>query len=877
MLSAKIRKKFIDYFKAKEHHHLPSSPVFPHDDPTLLFTNAGMNQFKDIFLGKTKMDYTRAVTSQKCIRVGGKHNDLDNVGHTSRHMTFFEMLGNFSFGDYFKAEAIEFAYEVTTQVFELDIEKVWVSVFEDDDEAFELWKKFMPENRIVRMGAKDNFWTMGNVGPCGPCSELLYDRGDKFGKATSPLNDEDGERYFEFWNLVFMQFNQEQNGKQIPLQNQSIDTGCGLERIVSLKMGVDTLFETDILRAIIQKIETICGKKYNPKDEFAPAFHVIADHLRSLAFSIADGVQPSNLDRGYVLRKILRRAIRYSKKLGMNDPFLAELVPVLIECMGDDFPEIKNAKQRICEILTAEEESFFKTLKRGGNILNSIIEKAEKKKEISGEDAFKLKDTYGFPLEEILLIAKDSGLTVNLEAYELLEHKAKELSKAAHKTHAQTVEDNLFEEFVEKHGTSDFIGFETLSGEGSILGIVKDGNFVDRLDEGQKGEIILDITPFYAEKGGQVGDKGELIHHSAHFNVINCSSPYSGIISHSGICTKGSLLVGEPVEALVSETRRGSIAANHTATHLLHKALCDLLGEHIRQSGSLVESNRLRFDFTHHKALTDEEIRSLEIAVNAKIGQNSIVTTLEISYADAQQDSDIKQFFGDKYGAKVRVVEVGDDGGKELCGGTHIDCLGKIGLFRITKESSIGAGIRRIEACTNIDAVNFMFSQEDILHRSSAKLSVALPKFEIKMDSLLEEQSTLKTELKQMKKEKAGSILSSLCEKTISVNGHPLVVEKVDIDPKELGNLATLIMDKTKAHAVLLAAETGERCSLVLRLCQNLVKNGIKAGDLIKKVSVHVKGSGGGKPDMAQAGGQDSSGIAQALNEMVKLFETIEC
>lgn len=442
MLSHNIKKGFIEYFKNKHHVNLPSSPVVPHDDPTLLFTNAGMNQFKDIFLGQRTVDYQRAVTAQKCIRVGGKHNDLDNVGHTSRHITFFEMLGNFSFGDYFKKEAIQSAFEVTTQVFGFDPEKIWATVYEDDDEAFQLWTSYLPSKRIVRMGAKDNFWMMGNVGPCGPCSELLYDRGKDFGSAKSPLEDSDGERFLEFWNLVFMQFNRDEAAHQTPLPNQSIDTGVGLERIVSLKMGTRSVFETDILTHLIHQVERQTQMTYSPQSDLAPSFHVIADHVRSLAFAIADGAQPSNLDRGYVLRKILRRAVRYSKRLRINTPFLAHLIPTLIECMGDDYPELKEAEGRICEIITQEEENFFRTLKRGGNILSSIIENAQKKKDkqITGEEAFKLKDTYGFPLEEILLIAKDTGLAVNIESFELLEHKAKEISKKAHVAHTQTLE-----------------------------------------------------------------------------------------------------------------------------------------------------------------------------------------------------------------------------------------------------------------------------------------------------------------------------------------------------------------------------------------------------------------------------------------------------
>jgi len=519
MLSQEIRKKFLAYFKDKGHSLIPSAPTVPHDDPTLLFINAGMNQFKDVFLGKSERDYTRATSSQKCIRVGGKHNDLDNVGHTSRHMTFFEMLGNFSFGGYFKKEAIAYAWEVSTEIFKFDPKRIWVSVFETDDETFELWKPFIDEKRIIRLGEEENFWSMGETGPCGPCTELLYDRGEKFGPAKHPSEDKTGERYPEFWNLVFMQYNRDSSGKMTPLPKPCVDTGAGLERVMLFMMEASNIFQTDILRALIARVEELSGKKYNPDDKhLAPAFHVIADHIRALAFAIADGAQPSNVDRGYVLRKILRRAVRYGRLLGFDKPFLADVLPCLIEMMGSDFHELLSAKDQISEILTIEEEGFFRTLKRGGNILNTIIDKAEKNpwKEISGEDAFKLKDTYGFPLEEILLIAKDAELTVNLDAYEILEKQARDRSRQAKETHQQEVETSLFEDFIKHHGTCEFIGYDETKVEASIKGIIIDGQSVDMMESGQEGFVILDATPFYAEKGGQVGDRGTLSHEKAH-------------------------------------------------------------------------------------------------------------------------------------------------------------------------------------------------------------------------------------------------------------------------------------------------------------------------------------------------------------------------
>jgi alanyl-tRNA synthetase len=873
MLSSRdIRQKFIKYFESKGHIHVPSSPVVPHDDPTLLFCNAGMNQFKDIFLGKQKSDYSRAVTSQKCIRVGGKHNDLDNVGHTSRHMTFFEMLGNFSFGDYFKKEAIAFAFEVAMNVFEFEKDRLYVSVFESDDEAFELWREHISEKRIIRLGASENFWTMGPVGPCGPCSELLYDRGPNFGPAKHPLEDPTGERYPEFWNLVFMQYNQDEKGRQTTLPKQSIDTGAGLERVLAFKQGFSSAFETDILQGLIRHIESICNIRYEKNSDMAPAFHVIADHIRALSFAIADGAQPSNIDRGYVLRKILRRAVRYAKRLKLEKPFLADLVPTLVNMMGDDYPELKASETRIQELLTIEEESFIRTLRRGGNILGTIIESArgKKNKQISGEDAFKLKDTYGFPLEEILLIAKDTGLEVNIESFELLEHKAKQLSKTAHTKHAQVASESLFEEFSKKHGTCSFKGYEEESCEASIVGILKDGKFVDRLDEGESGEIFLEETPFYAEKGGQVGDIGTLKHHSADFEVTSCKTPYQGLISHIGECKRGSFLVGEPVVAQIDGKRRSKIAANHSATHLLHKALSDILGSHIKQAGSLVEPDRLRFDFHHHKALELGQIRQIEHAVNIRIAKGSKITTREIAYKDAQKDPEIKQFFGDKYGSVVRVVEITEGGGKELCGGTHAKNISSIGLFRITKESSIGAGIRRIEAVTGKAALEYMYEQEDRLYLICSKMDVDLPKLESKVDSTLEEISILKNEIKQMKKERARVLLASLPNASVKIKEKTCLFAAIDFDPKEIGNLAQDLMDKLHADVVFLVDKTS--CQMVLKLSANLTQTGEKAGDLIRKVARHVKGSGGGRPDMAQGKGEDPSGIPLVIEELTSHF-----
>ncbi len=868
MLSQEIRRNFLKYFKENGHTVVASSPVVPHDDPTLLFINAGMNQFKDVFLGKSARDYTRAATSQKCIRVGGKHNDLDNVGHTARHLTFFEMLGNFSFGDYFKKEAIAFAWDVSTKIFNFDPEKIWITVFREDDEASDLWKLIVPENKIVRMDEKDNFWTMGDTGPCGPCSELYFDRGEKYGPAKSPKEDIDGTRYIEFWNLVFMQFNRDKSGKMTTLPKQSIDTGAGLERVLALKMNAETVFATDVLRGLIAQIENISGKKYNPDDvRIAPAFHVIADHMRSLSFAMADGAQPGNIERGYILRKLLRRAVRYGRALGMQEPFLADILPRLVDSMGPDYPELVSSKAKIAEVLTLEEESFIRTLKRGGNILNNVIEHAQKSaaKQITGEEAFKLKDTYGFPLEEILLIAKDTGLEVNLETFELLENQAKERSRSAKAVHVQEVEESLFKNHIEKHGACEFIGFDKTSADGTITALVVDGKFVDSMQEGQEGMVLLDRTPFYAEKGGQVGDTGELSHHGAHFMVTDCHAPYSGVTVHIGRLEKGALIPGEPVSASVNAKRRQEIANNHTATHLLHWALQKVLGTHIKQAGSLVEPGRLRFDINHHKALSTDEIRQTEKLVNEKIREGREVKSYELSYDEAQKHPDIKQFFGEKYGSKVRVVDI--DYSKELCGGTHTHNVSTLGLFRIAEEGSISSGVRRIIGVTGKEAEDLMYSNEDFAIKAAEALKVPASKLLERTNALLEINKQIQAELKQFKKASLKSLSKDLLSKAVKAGSHSFVGEIVSIDSDLLPELVEDLMAALKTGVIVLGIKVEDRCQIMVRVSSDLTQKGIQAVQLIKEIATSIGGSGGGKPESAQAGGKNPEGLKDALDK----------
>lgn len=853
MLSQEIRRNFLNYFKKRGHAILPSSPVIPHDDPTLLFINAGMNQFKDVFLGKSVRDYNKAATSQKCVRVGGKHNDLENVGHTSRHLTFFEMLGNFSFGDYFKKEAIRFAWEVSTEVFHFEPEKIWPTVFREDDEAFELWKEYVPEHRITRFDEKDNFWAMGDTGPCGPCSELLYDRGERYGKGTKPLEDPSGERFLEFWNLVFMQFNRSKDGVSAPLPKPSIDTGAGLERVVSLRMGVETVFETDILNSLIQKTAALSKIPYEPAT--APAFRVIADHLRSLSFAIADGAQPSNIDRGYVLRKVLRRAVRYGRQLGFDEPFLAKILPELVAMMGPDYPELVQGQDRIAEIITLEEEGFLKTLKRGGNLLSQIIDRAKTHQGIiSGEDAFKLKDTYGLPYEEIALLAKDGNLLIDESRYQELEKEAKERSRAVRKTSEQTASESLFEDYLKDFGPTHFTGYEQTESTGVVQALMKEGAFVETLSCGDEGMVFLDQTPFYAEMGGQVGDQGQLTEKGVIFSVLDCKAPFKGVTAHVGKLEKGNLKVGDLLQVSVEAVRRQKIANNHTATHLLHYGLHQVLGAHIKQAGSVVDEHRLRFDFSHHKPLTKEEIREIEALVNLKIRENHPVKWYEMAYEDVKDQGNIKQFFGEKYGSKVRVVET--DQAKELCGGTHTSASGTIGYFRIKHESSIAAGVRRIEALTGEAAEHLAIANEDQISQLAALLKVNESKLHDRLEKLLEENKTLTQTLKGIRQ----NYLQELKQKALGskrvIRDTPLIAFETDLDPDELRLMADELIKELKSGVVLLTSAKNQKAQIYLRLSDDLVKKGLFADAIMRELAPLIEGSGGGKPQGAMAGGK---------------------
>ena len=870
--TVEIRRRFLEYFRNQGHREVASSPVVPHDDPTLLFTNAGMNQFKDVFLGKTKRDYTRATTSQKCIRAGGKHNDLENVGHTSRHLTFFEMLGNFSFGDYFKKEAIRFAWEVSTQVFAFPEDRIYPTVFRDDDEAFEMWTAYVPASRITRFGEKENFWAMGDTGPCGPCSELLFDRGAEYGAAANPSEDVSGERYLEFWNLVFMQFNRSADGAMTPLPRPSIDTGAGLERVVALIQKKDTVYETDILRSLISGVERISGKNYDIASPTAPAFRVIADHLRSLSFAIADGAQPSNTDRGYVLRKILRRAVRYGKQLGFDAPFLGALLPCLIRAMSDPYIELQRAEARIAEILTLEEEAFFRTLRRGGNILSKVIDKAKQEAErITGDDAFLLKDTYGLPLEEIQLLAIDHNLTVDTARFDELEMEAKERSKAARKTGGQVAEQSCFEAIAREKGTTTFIRTKDKPVQATVLACLKGGALVDRVAAGDEVTIILNTTPFYAEMGGQVGDQGVLQNSQCYVNITDTQAPFAGVTAHIGTVQEGSIGVNDTVEACVNCERREKIEANHTATHLLHAALHQVLGEHACQSGSLVNDEYLRFDFSHHKALTPDEFLAIETKVNELIREDHIVNCYELSLEQAQKRTDIKQFFGEKYGSTVRVLEVGPS--KELCGGSHVLQTGKIGYFRIVRESSIAAGTRRIEAVTGQKAVDEARKSDTELAALADLLKVPTAKITERLTRLLSDAKAFEADCKLLKREKLQLMAAALVPATLSPD-RTVIAGTLSVAAEELKTAAEEASKQYPASIIVVGCERDGRAHLFVKVPVALTKMGLHAGNLLKQVLPMIDGNGGGKAETAQGAGKNVHLLGEAIQSIVASCKT---
>lgn len=870
MLSNTLRTKFLKFFKEHGHTVLPSSPVFPHNDPSILFTNAGMNQFKDVFLGKEKLSCKTASTSQKCIRAGGKHNDLDNVGHTSRHLTFFEMLGNFSFGDYFKQEAIKFAWTVSVEVFGFDPDKITATVHYKDSEAFALWEKYLPNSRICRLGDKDNFWSMADTGPCGPCSELLYDRGPDFGNASSPEEDVEGERFLEYWNLVFMEFNRIETGEYLPIPHKSVDTGAGLERLVSLINGVSSVFESDVLRELTAQLEVLSKIRYVEQDTvFAPSFRVIADHIRSLSFAIADGLKPGNTDRSYVLRKILRRAVNYGRRLNFSEPFLSNLVPTLIRVMGDAYPELRETESIIQEVLYTEEENFFRTLKRGGSLLNNVLESSRNEGIITGKDAFKLKDTYGFPLEEIILMAKDHNIAVDLEEYALFESRAKEISRATTDKQTPGTVDPIFRTILEESNETEFTGYDHTETETTITNLVSNSTTISELHEGTEGIVILKQTPFYPEKGGQIGDRGLILGKNGVFQVSDTQSPMTGLIIHKGRVIEGFIKVNESVTAAVESLTREHISTNHTACHLLHKALETVLGSHIKQAGSLVDDKKLRLDFMHTNALSRNELKQIERLVNEKIRENIPVRIYEEAYQQVLLRKDVKQFFGDKYGDVVRVVDM--DFSKELCGGTHASRTGNIGIFKIIKENGVAAGVRRIEAITGKRVEEMIDDDATLLNAIASALYVPIDKAHDKIKTILQEIKDLKAWNNRLEDQVISDELMNFLPHTKKIRNITLFHMHLPSDKitllQKYANL--LHASQTQDIISLFSSDGKDNKSIVLaRISDNLVEQGFDANALLEHLLDRYQGKWGGKKQTAR--GSCSQLNTKILSELME-------
>ena len=870
-----IREAFLKFFEDKGHQRVKSSPLIPKNDPTLLFTNAGMVQFKDYFLGKEKPPFKRATSCQKCMRAGGKHNDLENVGKTGRHHTFFEMLGNFSFGDYFKKEAIEFAWELVTKVFKLPEERLYVSVYEKDDEAFEIWNKVigLPENKIYRLGEKDNFWAMGDTGPCGPCSEIYYDRGEEFACGENcGIGTCDCDRYLEIWNLVFMQYERDESGKLTPLAHPSIDTGMGLERIASVLQNVPSNYETDLIFPLVKWASDLSGIPYGKDEKSSTSMRVIADHLRALVFLIADGVLPSNEGRGYVLRRIIRRASRHGRLLGIEKPFLYRGIEKVIEIMGDVYPEIVENKELIKKVALKEEERFSRTLERGLYILQELIEKLKSngKDTIPGEEVFKLYDTFGFPLDLILEVANDENLKVDVAGFEKLLAEQKERARKAWKGGVQKVISPELQKLSEE-SPSIFIGYDHLEGIGKVTGILKGENLVEEVKEGEEAIIILDKTPFYPEKGGQVGDTGIIEGSNCYCEVLDTQNITENLIGHQVKVKRGIVKVGDVVNAIVNEERRKAIMRAHTATHLLHKALREVLGNHVKQAGSLVLPDRLRFDFTHFEAPTEEELRAVEETVYDWILKNYPVRVEEMSYDEALERGAIA-LFGEKYGDVVRVVDVGGVS-IELCGGTHVERSGDIGFFKLISESSISSGTRRVEAVVGKEAFNYVEEKENLIKNLRKVLQSPEEQLLQKLQKLKEELKEKERELEKVKRKLATAEVNQIVENAPVINGIKVVTAKLDgFGGKELAEVADVIRNKAGTAAVMLVGIKDGKASLLIALTKDLTDR-FKAGEIIKKIAPILEGRGGGRPDMAQGGVQNLTRLEEAFSEFRKKFE----
>ncbi len=864
MKSNEIRAKFLDYFAAKGHAIVASAPLVPGNDPTLLFTNSGMVQFKDVFLGQDQRNYVRATTSQRCLRAGGKHNDLENVGYTARHHTFFEMLGNFSFGDYFKKDAIHFAWELLTGIYQLPKDKLWVTVYQTDDEAYDIWSKQIgvPANRIVRIGDKpgggsDNFWQMADTGPCGPCSEIFYDHGAEVAGGPPGSADADGDRYIEIWNLVFMQFDKQKSGDDYvlhPLPKPSVDTGMGLERIAAVLQHVHSNYEIDLFQALIKAAARECTTVSGAPDVANNSLKVIADHIRATSFMIVDGVIPGNEGRGYVLRRIIRRAIRHGYQLGQKKPFLHNLVADLVKGMGEAYPELAAVSARVAGVLKQEEERFAETLENGMKILESALTREDHM--LDGDTVFQLYDTFGFPVDLTADIARERNVRVDYAGYEAAMQRQRETARAASKFQMGAA--------VEYSGAKTvFKGYDTLDvGDAQVVAIYREGTSVPSIAGGEAGIVVLDRTPFYAESGGQVGDAGELDAAKGTFVVNDTLKIQPDVFGHHGKLTAGTLAVGDKVAAKVDTARRARIMRNHSATHLMHKALREVLGAHVAQKGSLVDPGKTRFDFSHNEPMTDAQIRTVEAMVNAEVLANAATAARVMKFDDAVK-AGAMALFGEKYSDEVRMLDIGSS--RELCGGTHVARTGDIGFFKVTGETGIAAGVRRIEAVTAEGALAWVQQQEDALATAASALKAGPHEVGQKITQMLDTVRNLEKELARLKSKLASSQGDDLADQAVDVHGVKVIAAAMDgADSKGLRESMDKLKDKLKSAAIVLAAVEGGKVTLIAGVTADLTGK-LKAGELVNHVAQQVGGKGGGRPDMAQAGGTNPEALPQAL------------
>jgi alanyl-tRNA synthetase len=870
MKGSEIRKQFLEYFVGKGHRIVKSSSLIPKNDPTLLFTNAGMVQFKDVFLGVDKRDYKRATSAQKCLRAGGKHNDLENVGYTARHHTFFEMLGNFSFGDYFKNEAIDFAWELITEIFKLPTNRLWATVYEEDDEAYDIWSKKigLSAGRIVRLGEKDNFWAMGETGPCGPCSEIVIDQGESFGCGKEDCRVGcDCDRYLELWNLVFMQYVRDSSGKLTNLPNPSIDTGMGLERITAIIQGVRSNYDTDLLIGIIRDIEEIVGKSYGVDPSTDISMRVIADHARAVTFLISDGVLPLNEGRGYVLRRILRRAVRHARMLDIKEPFLYRLANRVNAIMKDFYPEIEERIGFVEEVVRNEEVRFLETIDRGLELLNSEVQKRSKQKILPGDVVFKLYDTYGFPVDLTEDIAKEHGLEIDSAGFEKEMEKQKKQSRLAWKGSGEEELTPIYKEFAAGGLSVIFTGYEKTTDTGRITAIIRDGGLVDSIKEGESGELITDITPFYGESGGQVGDKGTINGDSGSASVLDTIRPFFNLIVHHIVVKKGTLWVGDKVELHVDNRLRYGAKTHHTTTHMLHAVLRELLGSHVRQAGSLVAHERLRFDFTHFSSIDEDTIRRIEDTINDRIRWDDEVTIqTDVPYDEAIARG-ATAIFEEKYGDRVRVVSIGDYS-KELCGGTHLHTSGEVGLFKILHETSSSAGIRRIEAVAGESGWKFIRKQEETLTEASNLLKVPKSDLIPRLKKIIEENISIKDEVKVYKSKMISSKVGELLERVEKINGiNVLSAEVPGEGPEDLRRVWDDVRGKFKNGIAALGCRSDGKAYILIGVTKELIDK-YHAGKIVKELASIIGGRGGGRADMAQAGGNMPDNLNVVLRKV---------